>query len=154
MADDIIPYLPRWADKNKVDSHTYVFHPLGDGFAACLKAREDGAEINRIYPMDYVDTLEDVYLLVKPEIPEGPSAEIVPFPIRKTPDQLRQDAVIELLEPYAEMAREGAITGVIIAAKTEAGVIDGDIHADYSGVSYRERVVMLGQLTEMHEYEI
>lgn len=81
-------------------------------------------------------------------------AEVVPFPVRKTPEQLRQAAVIELLESFTEMAREGAITGVIIAAKTEAGVIDGDIHADYSGVSYRERTVMLGELTEMHEYEL
>ncbi|SDW23395.1 hypothetical protein [Paenibacillus sp. PDC88] len=81
-------------------------------------------------------------------------AEILPFTLRKSPEQLRQDAVIELLESFAEMAREGAITGVIIAAKTESGVIDGDIHADYAGVSYRERVVMLGELTEMHEYEL
>lgn len=80
-------------------------------------------------------------------------AEILPFVPRPTPEQEAQAAVIALLERYAELARAGEVTGVVIAAKTKDNVITGEIMAESSGVNPREATLLIEELRVANFYE-
>jgi hypothetical protein len=83
-------------------------------------------------------------------------AEVLPFVPRPTPEQEAQAAVIALLERYAELARAGEVTGVIIAAKTEDDVLTGEIMAESAGVNLREATLLIEELriANFYEYDV
>lgn len=74
-------------------------------------------------------------------------AEVVPLVPRD------QAAVIALLERYADLARSGEVTGVIIAAKTPDDVLTGEIMAEYAGVNQRERTLLIEEIREVSSFE-
>lgn len=80
-------------------------------------------------------------------------AEVLPFVPRPTPQQEAQAAVISLLERYADLARAGEVTGVIIAAKTKDDVLRGEIMAEYTGVNQRERTLLIEEIREVSSYD-
>lgn len=80
-------------------------------------------------------------------------AEVLPFIPRPTPEQEAQAAVISLLERYAELARAGEVTGVIIAAKTKDDVITGEIRAEYMNLNTRERTLLIEEMREVGFYD-
>ncbi|WP_339273775.1 hypothetical protein MKY59_21510 [Paenibacillus sp. FSL W8-0426] len=80
-------------------------------------------------------------------------AEVLPFVPRPTPESIAQAAVIALLERYADMARSGEVTGVIIAAKTPDDVLTGEIMAEYAGVNSRERTLLIEEIREVSSYD-
>jgi hypothetical protein len=80
-------------------------------------------------------------------------AEVLPFIPRPTPEQEAQAAVISLLERYADLARAGEVTGVIIAAKTKDNVITGEIMAEYMNLNTRERTLLIEEMREVGFYD-
>lgn len=80
-------------------------------------------------------------------------AEVLPFVRRPTPEQEAQAAVIALLERYAELARAGEVTGVVIAAKTKDDVLTGEIMAEYMNVNTRERTLLIEEMREVSHYD-
>lgn len=80
-------------------------------------------------------------------------AEVLPFVPRPTPEQEAKAAVISLLERYAELARAGEVTGVIIAAKTKDDVLTGEIMAESSGVNVREATLLIEEMREVSYYD-
>jgi len=80
-------------------------------------------------------------------------AEVLPFVPRPTPEQEAQAAVIALLERYAELARAGEVTGVIIAAKTKDDVLTGEIMAESFGVNPREATLLIEEMREVSYYD-
>ena len=80
-------------------------------------------------------------------------AEVLPFVPRPTPEQEAQAAVIALLERYAELARAGEVTGVIIAAKTKDDVLTGEIMAEYMNLNTRERTLLIEEMREVGFYD-
>ncbi|KAA8750164.1 hypothetical protein [Paenibacillus sp. UASWS1643] len=83
-------------------------------------------------------------------------AEVLPFVPRPTPEQEAQAAVISLLERYAELARAGEVTGVVIAAKTPDDVLNGEIMAESSGVNPREATLLIEELriANFYDYDV
>jgi hypothetical protein len=65
------------------------------------------------------------------------SAEIIPFP----------NAVAETLEHYANLARAGHVTGVVIAALTPHGLAAEPL-LEHVGVSERELALLITELND------
>ncbi|WP_418041100.1 hypothetical protein [Paenibacillus xylanilyticus] len=80
-------------------------------------------------------------------------AEVLPFVPRLTPEQEAQMELVSLLERYAELARAGEVTGVIIAAKTKGDVLTGEIMAEYMNVNTRERTLLIEEMREVSYYD-
>lgn len=80
-------------------------------------------------------------------------AEVLPFVPRPTLEQEAQAELVSFLERYAELARAGEVTGIIIAAKTEDDVLTGEIMAESAGVNPREATILIEELRMANFYE-
>ncbi|WP_340028970.1 hypothetical protein MHB71_04975 [Paenibacillus sp. FSL H7-0940] len=127
---------------------TYTHIP---GTYRCVKARYGDALVGGLYSREFIDALAEKFDVVVAE--PRRLAEVLPFVPRPTPEQEAQVAVIALLERYAELARAGEVTGVIIAAKTKDDVLRGEIMTEYMGVNQRERTLLIEEIREVSSYE-
>ncbi|WP_427050405.1 hypothetical protein [Paenibacillus sp. TC-CSREp1] len=127
---------------------TYTHIP---GTYKCVKARFSGARVGGFYSREFIDSLAEKFDVVVAEPRQ--LAEVLPFVPRPSPESIAQDAVIALLERYADLARAGEVTGVVIAAKTKDDVLTGEIMAEYVNVNTRERTLLIEEIREVSSYD-
>lgn len=138
-------------DLGEIETAAYVFEEIADGTYKCTKSRHGDVKLGGIYSRMTVRALSTQHHTViidsKAQEPHK-LALVLPFN-PPTP----QAEVIALLERYAELARSGEVTGVIIAAKTPDDVLTGEIMAEYAGVNQRERTLLIDEIREVSSFE-
>ncbi|WP_342439307.1 hypothetical protein NSS79_10550 [Paenibacillus sp. FSL L8-0436] len=136
--------FPRWLRADTIASHAFIFQCTANpGEYVCLKARNGDAMPGDICSREYIDSLsvEVADKLIICEVAEP--AEIIPFP----------NAVADTLEHYANLARAGHVTGVVIAALTPHGLA-ADPLLGHVGVSERELSVLITELNDARLYAL
>nr|WP_154895255.1 hypothetical protein [Paenibacillus xylanexedens] len=124
------------------------------GTYRCVKARYGDAKVDELYSREFIDTLAEKFDVVVAE--PRRLAEVFPFVQRPTPESIAQMELVSLLERYADLARAGEVTGVIIAAKTKDDVLTGEIMAESVGVNPREATLLIEELriANFYDYDV